>query len=53
LRDAGRTAPHTPTPRDSHEALAVLLANTRKVFEAFEASLTELDAWRHYFSSGY
>jgi len=44
ISDLNDSPRYLPSPRDTHEALAVLLANTRKVFESFKASLLELDA---------
>jgi len=40
------------TPAKAHDALVFLLGNVRKVFDAFEASLNELDAWRRYYDFG-
>jgi len=43
------TSSSTTTPAEAHDALIFLLGNVRKVFDAFEASLNELDAWRRYY----
>jgi len=36
----------------THDALVFLLGNVMTVFNAYEACLDELDAWRRYFCSG-
>jgi len=40
------------TPAEAHDALVFLLGNVRNVFDAFEATLNELDSWRRYFDIG-
>jgi len=52
LRDVNRSPPSSPTATDAHDALVFLLANVRKIFDSYEASLTELESWRRYFNSG-
>jgi len=52
LRDVNRSSPSSPTIIDAHDALVFLLANVRKIFDSYEASLTELESWRRYFNSG-
>jgi len=42
----------TTTPAEAHDALVFLFGNVRKVLDAFEASLNELDAWRRYYDFG-
>jgi len=46
------TASLDTTPAEAHDALVFLLGNVRKVFDAFEASLNELAAWRRYYDFG-
>jgi len=52
LRDVIRSSSSSPTATDTHDALVFMLANVRKIFDSYEASLTELESWRRYFNSG-
>jgi len=46
------TSSSTTTLAEAHDALVFLLGNVSKVFDAFEASLNELDAWHRYYDFG-
>jgi len=47
-----RSSLYSPPVPATHDALVFLLGNVMTVFNAYEACLDELDAWRRYFSSG-
>jgi len=46
------SASSSTTPAEAHDALFFLLGTVRKVFDASEVSLNELDAWHRYFDMG-
>jgi len=47
-----RSSLYAPPAPATHDALLFLLGNVTTVFNAYEACLDELDAWRRYFCSG-
>jgi len=47
-----RSSLYSPPIPATHDALVFLLGNVMTVFNAYEACLNELDAWRRYFCSG-
>jgi len=47
-----RSSLYSPPAAATHDALVFLLGNVMTVFNAYEASLNEVDAWRRYFCSG-
>jgi len=52
LNGVVRASSGATTPAETYDALAFLLGNVKKVFDGFEATLNELDAWRRYYGLG-